>query len=63
MTMRLVQCEFCLRLYEFQKMHMCPVCRKTICRNCKHEGPLQPGRCAKKEPCENPSPPAAKPQG
>ena len=52
MTMKLVSCEFCLRLFDFQKMHMCPVCRKTICRNCKHDGPLRPGHCAAKVPCE-----------
>lgn len=52
MTIRYVQCEFCQRMDDFHIMHMCPVCRKVICRRCKHDGPLKPGQCAKKEPCE-----------
>ncbi len=51
MTVRFVPCEFCQRLHDFHVMHMCPVCRKTICRVCKHDGPLEAGSCAKKEPC------------
>ncbi len=52
MTVRLVSCEFCSRMSDFQAMHMCPVCRKIICKRCKHAGPLRPGHCAKEPPCE-----------
>ncbi len=41
-------------------MFMCPVCRKTICNSCKHEGALKPGQCANKKPCA-PEVQAAKP--
>lgn len=51
MTMRHVQCEFCLRLFDFQKMFRCPVCKRAICRFCKHDGPLEAGRCARRKPC------------
>lgn len=51
MTMRLVPCDVCQRLYDYQVMHMCPVCRIAICRNCKHDGPLRTGVCARKVPC------------
>lgn len=46
-----------MRLADFQTMHMCPVCRKVICRFCKREGKLVSGQCAKDPPCENPTAP------
>ncbi len=52
MTVRFVSCDFCQRIADFQTMHMCPFCRKTVCRLCKAEGPLRPGYCARKTPCE-----------
>lgn len=52
MTMRLVSCDFCNRLGDFQAMFMCPRCRRTICPRCKKEGPLKPGQCARPTPCE-----------
>ena len=51
MTMRLVACDFCQRLGDFQVMHMCPLCRRTICQRCKKEGPLRHGECARPTPC------------
>jgi len=51
-TVRFVHCEFCQRLGDFQTMNMCPLCRKVICRACKHDGVLQSGRCAKRVACE-----------
>lgn len=53
MTMRLVACEFCQRLHDFQTMNMCPVCRKSICRRCQHDGALKAGQCARAEPCSD----------
>lgn len=52
MTVRFVECEFCHTINDFGVMHMCPLCRKVICRRCKHEGPLVTGCCAKRTPCE-----------
>lgn len=60
MTVRYVACDFCHRIHDFHVMHMCPLCRRTICRACKHPGPPRPGHCLHKHPCEgttNPPPP------
>ena len=56
MTVRFVQCEFCQTIGDFQVMHLCPRCRKVICRRCKGAPPLQKDQCAKAKPCE-PMPP------
>ena len=52
MTVRYVFCDFCQNIGDFQRMNMCPTCRKTICAKCKKEGPLKAGECAKREPCQ-----------
>ncbi|CAN5253436.1 hypothetical protein BH09SUM1_BH09SUM1_18410 [soil metagenome] len=51
MTVRFVLCDFCQTMADFTQMHMCPACRKTICKKCKREGALKAGECAKKERC------------
>ncbi|MCC6546677.1 hypothetical protein IT570_05865 [Candidatus Sumerlaeota bacterium] len=51
MTVRFVSCDFCHRIHDFHVMFMCPLCRKTICNSCKHEGALKAGQCAKKTTC------------
>lgn len=59
MTVRFVSCDVCQRIGDFQAMQMCPVCRKTVCRRCKHDGLPRAGYCLKSPPCDgHQNPPA-----
>lgn len=56
MTNRFVQCEFCHAMGDFQVMHMCPKCRRVVCKRCRGKAELRPGQCAKEKPCDGKAP-------
>ena len=52
MSVRTLFCEFCCRQADFREFHMCPDCRRTICKRCAVEAPFPPGSCIKRrDPC------------
>ncbi|MDX2176822.1 MAG: hypothetical protein SF028_10150 [Candidatus Sumerlaeia bacterium] len=52
MSVRTLFCEFCCRQADFREFHMCPGCRRTICKRCAVEAPFPPGSCIKRrDPC------------